>query len=395
MKSEMTMRTQRGAQAGFTIIEIMVGVVVGLIATVVMFQVFAVSENQKRTTTGAGDAQQSGVFSLFQIERDARMAGYGINYTPLLGCKVNGWHEPSGTGFELILAPVVIENGAGNASDKIIFMYGDSDLFQAPAKLTQSMPNPSATYKVDNRFGFKEGDLVIAAENGKPCTLAQASGIPGTPGNSDNVIHNSGNYTNAEGQNVPTEYNRPGGLPPPNNISYGSWNPATGTGGRLYNLGAAPTRVTYTTNAKHQLTLANGLIPNEVDEISDGIVHIQAQYGYDLNGDGRITNPSNVVTISAGAGQDQWADSMMANPTSADWARVIAVRIVVVARSQNAEKPEPAPVGCNATQNLPRWIAKGVDLDISGTDPEWKCYRYRTFELTVPIRNMIWLPQAT
>jgi type IV pilus assembly protein PilW len=25
------------------------------------------------------------------------------------------------------------------------------------------------------------------------------------------------------------------------------------------------------------------------------------------------------------------------------------------------------------------------------TDPNWMCYRYRVFETTVPLRNMIWL----
>ena len=52
----------------------------------------------------------------------------------------------------------------------------------APAKLLQTMPSPSAVYKVDNRFGFREGDLVVAAEDGRDCTLAQVSGVPGTPG---------------------------------------------------------------------------------------------------------------------------------------------------------------------------------------------------------------------
>jgi len=114
--------------------------------------------------------------------------------------------------------------------------------------------------KVDNRFGFREGDLVIAAEQGRDCTLAQVSGVPGTPGQSDNVIHNSGNYTNTQGANVPTQYNRPGGLPPPNDISYSAWNPATNTGGRLYNLGPAPTVVTYALR-NSQLVAINGLTP--------------------------------------------------------------------------------------------------------------------------------------
>ena len=80
MRSEAFPRLSRG----FTLVEIMVGVLIGLIGTVVIFQVFAVSEGQKRTTTGAGDAQQNGVFALFQVERDLRTAGFGLAHLPVL-----------------------------------------------------------------------------------------------------------------------------------------------------------------------------------------------------------------------------------------------------------------------------------------------------------------------
>lgn len=378
-------------QRGFTIVELMVGVLIGIVSIVVMFQVFAVSEAQKRTTTGAGDAQQNGTFSLFQIERDARMAGYGINYMPLLGCTVNAWYEPSATSFSLVLAPVTITNGAGGLPDRITFTYGNSDLFMAPAKLTQSMPSSAATFKVDNRFGFNGGDIVISAEAGKTCSLAQVSGVPGTPGQSDNVIHNSGNYTDASGANRPTQYNRPSGLPAPNNIAYAAWNPTTNTGGRLYNIGALPTSISYAVQA-NQLVTFNNLLPGSVDALGDGIVQLQAQYGYDQNSDGVIANAVDVAVINPGLANDQWADAHPVVMTSADWTRIIAVRLAVVARSITPERANPASGVCEATTVMPMWRAKNVALDI-GADPNWRCYRYRVFEVTVPIRNMIWWPQ--
>lgn len=378
--------------AGFTMVEVMVGLLIGLIATVVMFQVFAVSEGQKRTTTGAGDAQQNGVASLFQVERDARMAGYGINYLPLLGCQINGWHEGTSTAFTLILAPLVITDGPGGAPDAITFMYGDSDLFMAPAKLTQSMPSPAAVYKVDNRFGFKEGDMVIGAEAGKPCTLAQVSTLPGTPGSTDNVIHNSGTYSDANGNQTPTQYNKPGGL----GTAYAAWNPATNTGGRLYNLGALPTVVTYSVQSS-RLNVTNQLAPGTagaVATLAEGIVQIQAQYGYDGTGDGAV--PSNALsspTLILG-NTDQWGDSMPAGATAVDWQKVIAVRLAVVARSMQPEKPNPAINACDATAAAPFWQTNGVAIDVSA-DPNWQCYRYRLFEVTVPLRNMVWFAQPS
>jgi len=404
----MRNQTLSRASRGFTLVEVMVGVMIGLIATVVIFQVFAVSESQKRTTTGGSDAQQNGGFSLFQIERDIRMAGYGLNNMALLGCRINGWYEPGGAGFDFRLVPVEITNGAGGAPDEIRLTFGSSDLFMAPAKLMQTMPSPSATYKVDNRFGFREGDLVIAAEGGRDCTLAQVSGVPGTPGQSDNVIHNSGNYTNTQGANVPTQYNRPGGLPAPNDISYSAWNPATNTGGRLFNLGPAPTVVTYRIR-NSRLEAVNGLTPGVADAtavLSDGVVQLQAQYGYDGTGDGRVplTAPSNAAVV-LGANTDSWSDSMPAAATPVDWSRVIAVRLVVTARSQTPEKPDPVTGLCNTTTALPRWVdpdpgaaPPGIELDVRAAFAdvnEWRCYRYRTFEVVVPIRNMVWFPLAS
>jgi Tfp pilus assembly protein PilW len=65
--------------SGFSIVEIMVGMVIALLATIVIFQVFGVSEGIKRTTTNGGDAQQNGAVVLLTLERSLREAGYGFN----------------------------------------------------------------------------------------------------------------------------------------------------------------------------------------------------------------------------------------------------------------------------------------------------------------------------
>ncbi len=54
-------------QRGASLIEIMVGVVIGLIAILVIYQVFAASEGLRRNTTGVGDAQQNGLLSSFAL----------------------------------------------------------------------------------------------------------------------------------------------------------------------------------------------------------------------------------------------------------------------------------------------------------------------------------------
>ncbi|HEY5863197.1 MAG TPA: prepilin-type N-terminal cleavage/methylation domain-containing protein, partial [Casimicrobiaceae bacterium] len=44
---------------GFTLVEILVGVVIALIAILVIYQVFSAAEGIKRNTTGTSDAQQA------------------------------------------------------------------------------------------------------------------------------------------------------------------------------------------------------------------------------------------------------------------------------------------------------------------------------------------------
>src|SRR5437868_15405672 len=65
-------------ESGISLIEIMVGLVIGLIATAVILQTFAVSEGYKRNTTSAGDAQQNGLFSTFTLSLELANAGNGL-----------------------------------------------------------------------------------------------------------------------------------------------------------------------------------------------------------------------------------------------------------------------------------------------------------------------------
>lgn len=84
-----------------------------------------------------------------------------------------------------------------------------------------------------------------------------------------------------------------------------------------------------------------------------------------------------------------------------DIARVIAVRIAVVARSPLKEKPNANGV-CDITiatavgvrqPNVPTWAGGAIDVSKNpdGTaNADWQCYRYKTFENVIPLRNLLW-----
>lgn len=347
-------------QNGFSLVEMMVGMAIGLLGMVVIMQVYALTESGKQTTTGGGDAQQKGALSVHTIEHDLRMAGYGINGIPaLLGCNIQAYNQSRvPQTFNFTLAPVVITQGVGNLPDTIAITYSTSSVVNAPASLTQDMPNPSAVYKVNNRYGFAPGDLLVIAEPGKDCTLGQVTSTPGG-GQSDNVIHNSGNYTSPEGTNKPAEYNKPGGV---SNINYT-------TSAKLYNLGPLPISNVYSITSSSLSLMPNFTAVSET--VADNVLDLQAQYGMDTDDDGDVDE----YRVSADLNNDGTTSGL-------EYSQVLSVRFGLIARSA---KREP---GCSVTTAVPTW-AGGVFNNITA-NADWQCYRYRVFETTTMLRNMIW-----
>jgi type IV pilus assembly protein PilW len=122
-------------------------------------------------------------------------------------------------------------------------------------------------------------------------------------------------------------------------------------------------------------TLAATAVP-----IIDDIVDLQAEYGKDTDDNG-VVETWNTVTPTSGA----------------QWQQVLAVRVTVLARSGNWERPSVAGGPCEATTSAtrPQWGDAGALQDfptlmVAGALPS--CYKYRVFETIIPLRNMIWRP---
>src|SRR5690606_30813313 len=113
---------------------------------------------------------------------------------------------------------------------------------------------------------------------------------------------------------------------------------------------------------------------------------LRAEYGKD-NGVDNGTVAS--ATFAANDGQvDQFSTTTPAN--SAEWQQVLSVRVGVLARIGEYEKP-PASGVCEATTTAPTWAGGAFSaVDIATPTSQDRCYRYRVFETTIPLRNMIW-----
>ena len=360
---------QRGRTRGLSLVELLVASAIGIIASLAIFQVFAVFEGQKRTTTSGGEAQTSGTLALYTLERDVRQGGYGFNTPDLVGCALQGWDELAGAALApTSLVPAFITQGVGStpgvagAPDSIAVSYGNGDALPAPVTiLVGSLGITDDFIKVVNAlYGFQPGDRVVIAEGGKPCTLAQVSQIPPATGDNTQLNLKSGNYLDpVTGGNQPTRYNNPAGL-----------GTAYTTNGKVYHLGGGATNKVYSVQNAQLMVQAIGV---PATPMFDNIVQLQAQYGKDLNNDGTV---------------DAFDETTPVN--SAEWAAVLAIRIAVVARSGLYEKDEVSPAFIQLWENSLN--------PPTTTGPVWtltadeRHYRYKVFQTVVPLRNMIWRP---
>jgi len=415
----------RVSERGFSMVELLVAMLIGLIGMIIIFQVFEVSESIKRSTTSGGDAQQNGVIALYTMERDFKNAGMGFNDTTFVGCNIVGSDNTRATpnfppaGVTMRLAPVFITSGAGTTvPDQISVLYGSQPQAAGSVPLFSDMDpaqNGADPLFVTNPFAYNTGDLLALVEPGtaKNCSIMEVTAI-----NANQITHNLTAYLAAGSARNP-RFNPAGGL--------GVVYQGTGTANvsRVFNLGnlyrVPPGGTTpvylpvynFYTLANGSLTVTSQFLINNgqpvVTSVADNIVHMRALYGLD-DGNNDATVPYNVTPTAGDGIVDRYVDAATFNallalaPVPTPWARLIAVRIALVSRSALPEKPSSGKLSdpCDATTADPQWTGTPwagapfnyqTRLDVSSSvaaPDDWKCYRYRVFETTIPLRNWIW-----
>ncbi len=419
----MRVSLHRVCARGFSMVELLVAMLIGLIGMIIIFQVFEVSESIKRTTTSGGDAQQNGVIALYSMERDFKNAGMGFNDTGFVGCNIIGYDNKRATpnfppaGVIMKLAPVFITSGAATtAADQISVLYGSQPQAGGSVPLSSDMTTSIDDLLVTNPFGYSTGDLLVLAE---PATAKNCSIMEVTKKNANQITHDLPAYA---GHNP--RFNPAGGL----GVVY--QGASTANVSRVFNLGnlyAVPPGGTapiylpvynFYAIANGSLTVTSQFqIDNgqpAVTSVADNIVHMRALYGLDDGINDGVTVTYNVGPAKKGDGiVDRYVDAATFNallaaappPAPTPWANLIAVRIAVVSRSALPEKPSSGKLSdpCDATPITaePQWtgtpwaasLGYQTRLDVSASvaaPDSWTCYRYRVFETTIPLRNWIW-----
>ncbi len=423
----------------------MVGMVIGMLAVLVIAQVAMFYEGQKRSTTTGSDAQVNGALAMQTVQRDVQMGGYGITsglsavgntvgtttvpFMPAAGCAIRAMLGSTvATEAPPRIAPVIIDDGANSAPDTVRVAFSGQGNFAVPIAVIEQdgnlgsgapiQSNTSPSYSTSFRLkegvnlGNNQGDLMLAVHfdllsSSASCALfninmnnmKQLTRVAGVDVEGADL---GGNI--AAGTPLYESVAPAGGLVVgprlghvADNTPNGVWNgdgatplfplglsgpgPA-GVNAYLVNLGR-PADFVYRSYSVNTIGLAvrnfnatNGTAASQ--DLYAGIIDLQAVYGKALG-----TDPTQVTAWNAADPALDILDS--AGNTINGWSRVVAVRLALVARSQQYEKSEVTAV-------QPTWRPNGVDpvtLKIDG-NADWKHYRYKIYETVVPLRNMIW-----
>ena len=356
-------------QSGFSLVELMVGLVIGLVTTLAVAQIIIYNDQQKRTATGGVGAQVSAALAMNALIQEIEQAGYGFGgLTKALGCPLVNKFAGSGLqGMPSVLAPVQITFGQNGASDKIRILSSSKTSYSVPTLVNSPGYSVNSSlidkpFVVNSARGVAAGDLMIAATDASAnCELFQASGTT----NGTQVDRNDDTFWNASG-----------------------WPDTTySTGAYLINMGTFNDHE-YSIDGHNNLALktfnlasdgAGSYVTGEV--AYNNIVQIKALYGKAAN------NATNTV--------DTW--DAVTPTTPAQWQSVVAIRLALVGRSTQMEKDVVTSV--NPTWDIGKGIAvstsvdcstsKCITLNVSGL-PNWKYYRYKVVDAIIPLRNFLW-----
>ena len=381
-------------QHGIGLVETMVGILIGMLVLLVIYNVFSLAESYKRTATAMADTQVTGVMANFVLARDVMSGGGGISagLTDLATCNNDVRLKP---------LPVLIRDSNDNApapadpSDSLVVFLSTATRVMNPVLFLSNTP-AAGPFSVQSPNGFAANDWVIATDRvpgGGKCSLAQVASVidpdPANPGIGAVVLNL-----------------KPGTLLAPGAPTFLS------TTSRLVNLGQI-SRTRYTVDpTRLQMTMQDvnpspANVAPPVVPFAQGVVLLKAQYGIDRDNNGTVDCWTSADNSNAcGDGVDYSEAALASAATTAQTiSRIKAVRIAVVAASDEWS-PKDIFVGgplvnqtmdlfnCSANTNAACQGRIRIDntvLQGPSSHPVLEDgHRYRLYETTIPLRNPLW-----
>jgi len=266
MRDQKTPHRKTRKQKGITLVELMVAMVIGLILTAGILQLFVSNKQTYRVTENMSRLQESGRFAMHFLTNDIRMTDFwgcrGFNITIDNNLNTGTIFDDFNTALEGTNNDTATNNIINN-TDTITLKgtFGERiDLIDVPDE-------SAASFKVSDSSDLEEGDIILLSD----CSdgdIMQVTNDPGVGGNSgfDNVIHSTG------------------GTEIPGNADKVLRSKYDGTGAQVYKLNF----ITYSIQegASGRSALFRSTNGGTVQELVEDIEDMQILYGEDTDDDG-------------------------------------------------------------------------------------------------------------
>jgi len=391
--------------AGFTLVELMVAMTIGLVLALVISLSMLQMGRQSRVVSANSSAQVNAQLALSLIDLSARAAGAGLFNSGKPICRsFNAWHAGSVKSDGAPLMPArIVDGGAAGASDRLVFSSFDAVGPLSGLPVLTAMANPADGIVVPDAGALAASDLAIVGvpDGTVPCTLFQLSAAPSAGAGAaacgsnasqcQTLAHASGGDFNAPGGTFTTEPR----------YGFEAVAPVVGPA-VVMRVGSAfrqpgyrvlcNTLVSYNAFADSPSCSAAPLgFGGGANALASDVVLMHAQYGISAATDNIVTDWVDAKTV-AGV---NWAA-----PAAGDIARIKAVRVVLVTRSKEPASDLVTAASCTNGGGVVNTgpcsfdDAQAPAIDLSGVavpaGRSWRNYRYRVHQAVIPLRNVIW-----
>lgn len=350
-------------EKGSFILELMIGLFLSSVTILGVVYVYINFELSKKSTIQLGKTISTAAISLYPIQENIKMAGYGFNLSSNNnGCTTikayNSTLSPSSYDIVVSQKPLdIVSSGNNTSSDQILVSYATSTsntFSPSPVTLTTANNGSNQNWVVSDVSKFSIGDMTLIYNTAAPgtCIIQQVTGITTS---TKTLTYNAIQSENNSG------------------IGLGVSFPAGTTQIVKVNTNSIPKTISFQINGV-QLTQTDNIYSlgnNSV--IGDNIVMLKAIIGLDKNSDGIV---------------DEWKTNLV----TTDYQYISGIKVAILSRSTIRENKGLTGNSCVITTNKDfTWdngLGTGV-IDVSDF-PDWKCYRYRLLQTTIPLKNIMW-----
>ncbi|MDT8399012.1 MAG: PilW family protein [Pseudomonadales bacterium] len=352
-----------GRQSGFSLVELLVAMAIGLTVMSGVIQVLVASKSNFISERELAALQENARFAVKFISDEVRMAGFqGCSATPLStanslnGSSGNWFLDGTGLqGFEhesgILSFPVEFRSEVAANTDAIVVRRGEHSGLVVAGNHNFN----AANLPLNKQHSIKPGEiLVMASGDCQQVAVFQVSGPTNASNNATNIVHNTGtgtpgNCTKFLGGNF--NCNTAGSAV---GLSFPKGSAVMRLHSEAFYVGASTADSSIPALFHEVLGLTGTTASTRSEELVQGVELMQILYGLDGNGDRRA---------------DRY---LKADAALMDWSAVVSVRLFLRLRSLQ-------PVYNNAE-------AFGTFQDIPGTDGADR-YLRQVVTTTIQIRN--------